>query len=190
LNVANRIGEIVEPRQPAAEEFDDEFSKELATAAAGESVATAAADTQQDRALTPNPDELLNRLPDVSEVFVGFKSTSPYVDPGCGSGVIEITGDLLSEPLSALPFMCDHAIRARYHNCVGPPGVGKSASPLALLTAIKIERPDIIREQVLRHCGDVWILSAEDNLTTIKGRINALPNLHGITPEDWNRVAA
>jgi RecA-family ATPase len=67
---------------------------------------------------------------------------------------------------------------------VGSAGGGKSTMSTNYAVAIAFENPAVIGQSSIDWCGDVVIVSNEENENTVRRRIRAIQNKMGLSPDD------
>jgi hypothetical protein len=87
-------------------------------------------------------------------------------------------------PVPLRPDMTDRHTRAEAAMLVGSGGGGKSTLSTNNAIAIAYENPAVIGQASVDWCGDVIIVSNEENHQTVRRRIRALRSRMGLSPKD------
>ena len=87
-------------------------------------------------------------------------------------------------PVPLRPEITDRHTRGEVSMLVGSPGVGKSTLGTSYAVAVAYENPAVIGQASVDWCGDVIIVSNEENQETIRRRIRALRHNLGLSRRD------
>ena len=102
--------------------------------------------------------------------------------PSNGNVLILDPDDVSPVPLR--PEITDRHTRGEVSMLVGSPGVGKSTLGTSYAVAVAYENPAVIGQASIDWCGDVVIVSNEENHQTIRRRIRALRHNLGLSRRD------
>lgn len=87
-------------------------------------------------------------------------------------------------PVPLRPEMTDRHTRGEVSMLVGSPGVGKSTIGTSYAVATAYENPAVIGQSSIDWCGDVVIVSNEEDNQTARRRIRALERDRGLSRKD------